>query len=144
MFSCQITERFLFFSLVLVRILKFLFLGWSSLLPIEVGIAESSTGRSSSLILLSFMIPGHPFSKFFILFIKFFARRLVSVGFICKPLSPRFLALIFVLSIMSVSSWRRCLVSLLNAAFPSSVCKVGVEITNFAVRKVISYKIFKR
>ena len=61
----------------------------------------------------------------------FSKRRLVPVGCRCKLLLARFLALIFLLSIMSLSSWRRWLVSwfTVNAAFPSSVRKVGVEIT---------------
>ena len=71
------------------------------------------------------------FSKTFIELKRFLARRLVPVGFRCKPLLPRFLALIFLLSIMSISSWRKWFVRWLtvNAAFPSSVRKVGVEIT---------------
>ena len=48
-------------------------------------------------------------------------------GFSCKPFLPRILALIFLLSIMSKSIWRKGLVSWLtvNAAFPSSVRKGG-------------------
>ena len=84
-------------------------------------------------ILLSFMIPEHSFAfqKLFIELKRFFARRLTPVGFRCKPLLASFVALIFLLSILSISSWRRWLVSWLtvNAAFPSSVRKSGVEIT---------------
>ena len=69
---------------------------------------------------------------------KFFARRLVLVEFRCKPLLPRILALIFLLSIMSISSWRGWLVSWLtvNAAFPSSVRKVDVEITTLQLGRL--------
>ena len=133
MFSCPIIGRFRFSSLILVRAFKFLFSGWSTLLFIEVGISESNTKGCSGSILFSFEIPGHPFAfqKLFIELKRFLARRLVPVGFRCKPLLPRFLALIFLLSIMPISSWRRWFVRWLtvNAAFPSSVRKVGVEIT---------------
>ena len=106
MFSCPIISRFWFFSLILVRGFKFLFSGWSKVLFIEVGISESNTKGCSGSILFSFMIPGHPFAfqKLFIELKRFLARRLVPVGFRCKPLLPRFLALIFLLSIMSISS----------------------------------------
>ena len=133
MFSCSIIDRFRFFSLILVRAFKFLFSGWPTLLFIEVGISESNTKWCSGSILFWFKIPGHPFAfqKLFIEFTRFFTRRLVPVGFRCKPLLPKFLALIFLQSIMSISSWRRWFVSWLtvNAAFPSSVRKAGVEIT---------------
>ena len=133
MFSCPIIGRFRFFSLILVRAFKFLFSDWSTLLFIEVDISESNTKGCLVSILFLFIIPGHPFT-FQILFIEleiFFARRLLPVGFRCKPLLPRFLAFIFLLTKMSISSWSRWLVSLLtiNAAFPSSVRKVGVKIT---------------
>ena len=71
------------------------------------------------------------FSKTFYKAKRFFASRLMSGGFRCKPLLPRFLTLIFLLSIMSISSWRRWLVNWLNcyATFPSSARKLGVKIT---------------
>ena len=87
----------------------------------------------SGSTLFSFEIPGHPFAfqKLFIELKRFLTRRLVPVGFRWKPLLPRFLALIFLSSIMPISSWRRWFVSWLTVmfAFPSSVHKVGVEIT---------------
>ena len=57
-----------------------------------------------SSILSSFMIPGHPFTyqKNFIELKRFSARRVILVGFRCKPLLPRFLALIFLLSVMPI------------------------------------------
>ena len=106
MFSCPIIGRFQFFSLTLVRTFKFLFSGWSTLLFIEVGTSESNTKWCSGSIFFSFMIPGHPFAfqKLFKKLKRFFARRLVPVGFRCNPLLPRFLALIFLSSIMFISS----------------------------------------
>ena len=75
------------------------------------------------------MILGHLFilQKLLIEFLKILARRLVLFGFSCKPFLPRILVLIFLLSIMSKSIWRKGLVSWLtvNAAFPSSVRKGG-------------------
>ena len=132
MFSCPVIGRFQFFSLTLFRTFKFLFSGWSTLLFIEVGTSESNTKGCSGSIFFLFMTPGHPFAfqKLFIELKRFFARRFVPVGFRCNPLLPRFLALIFLSSILSISSWRGWLVSWLtvNAAFPSSVRKAGVEI----------------
>ena len=111
---------------------KFLFSAWSSLSLIEVGNVESNTQGCSRSIFLSFMILWHPlaFQKGFIELKRFSLRRLVPVEFRCKPLLPRFLVLILLLSIMSLSSWRRWSVSWItvNAAFSSSVRKVGVEI----------------
>ena len=106
MFSCPIIGQLRFFGLILVRLFKFLFSGWSTLLFIEVGISESNTKGCSGSILFSFEIPGQSFAfqKLFIELKRFLARRLVPVGFRCKPLLPRFLALIFLLSIMSISS----------------------------------------
>ena len=139
MFSCPGIGRFRFSSLILVKTFKLLFSGWSSLLFIEVGIAESSTKGYSGSIFLSFMIPRHPFTfqELFIELKRFFPRRLVPVGFRYKPFLPRFLALIILLSIMSVSSQRR-LVSWLtvNTAFPSSIRKVGVEITTLQLGRL--------
>ena len=105
-YSFPIIGRFRFFSLILVRPFKFLFSSWSSLLFIELGIAEQNTEECPGSILLSFMIPGHPFTfqKLLIELKRFFARRLELVGFRCKPFLLRFLALIFLLSIMSISS----------------------------------------
>ena len=118
-FSCSIIGRFWFFSLVLIRAFKFLLSCWSSLLFIEAGIVESFY-----------------FSKTFYRASRFFARRLVPVVFSCKPLLRRFLASIFLLSIISISSWRKWLVSwlIVNAALPSSVLKAGMEITTFHLR----------
>ena len=133
MSSCPTLGQFRFFSLILGRTFKILFSGWPLLLFIEVGIAESNTEGCSGSILLSLMIPGHPFTfqKLFIELKIFFPRQVVPVGFRCKPLLPRFIALIFLLSIMSISNWKRWLVSWLtvNVDFQSSVCKVGKEIT---------------
>ena len=131
MFSCPIIGQFRIFSLILVRAFKCLFSGWSTLSFIEVGISESNTEGCSGSTLFSSKIPGHPFAfqKLFIELKRFLARQLEPVGFRYKPLLPRYLALIFLLSIMYISSWRRWFVSWLpvNAAFPSSVRKVGVE-----------------
>ena len=60
MFSSPMIGRFWFFSLILVRAFKFLFLGWSSLLFTVVSIAESNIEGCSGSTFLSFMIPGHP------------------------------------------------------------------------------------
>ena len=98
--------RFQFLSLILLRVFKFHFSGWSTLLFIEVELSESNTKECSNSILFSFKIPGHPFAfqKHFIELKRFFARRLVPVGFRCKLMLPGFLALIFLLSIISISS----------------------------------------
>ena len=103
-FSCPIIGRFRFFSLILVRAFTFLFSSWSSLLFIEVDTSESNTEGCSGSTLFSFTIPGHPFAfqKPFIELKRFFARRLVPIGFTGKPLLPIFLALIFLLSKMSI------------------------------------------
>ena len=62
MFSFPKIGRFWFFSLILDRSFKCLFLGWSPPLFIEVGIAESKTGGCSGSILLSITVPGQPFT----------------------------------------------------------------------------------
>ena len=69
MFYCPIIGRFWFFSLILVRTLKFLFSGSYLLSFIVVGIAKSNTEGYTASILLSFMTPGHSFG-FQILFIE--------------------------------------------------------------------------
>ena len=80
MFSYAIVERFRFFSLILVRVFKFLFSGWSLLLFIEVGILESNTkGCSGSILFFPFA-----FQYFFMELKRFFSRRLVPVGFRCS------------------------------------------------------------
>ena len=62
---------------ILVRTFKSLFQGWSSLVFIDVGTAESNTERYSGSILLSFMIPRHPFTiqKHFIKLKTFFVSH---------------------------------------------------------------------
>ena len=140
MFSCPIIGWFWFLSLILVRSFKFFLPGSCTQLFIDVGISESTTKECSGSILFSFIVPGRPFAfqKLFIELKRFFTKRLVPVGFGCKPLLPRFLALIFLLSIMPISIRRTWVLSSLtvNAAFTSSVRKVGVEITTLQLGKL--------
>ena len=103
-----------------------------------------SEGCSDS-ILLSFMILGHLFffsGTFYRVLKVFFARTFYRVyfiesksffairlpaGFRCQILLPRFLPLIFVLSITSKSIWRRWLVSWfnVNTALTLVIRKIG-------------------
>ena len=137
------------YDFIITTEMSFCHSAWSSLLFIKVGIEEWNTEGCSGSILLSFLIPGHSctFQELFVGLKIFFARQLVPGGFRCKPFVPRFLALIFLLSIIYISSWRKWLVSWLNvnSAFPSSVCKVGMEITTlqlgrFSVIKNLSFR----
>ena len=60
------------------------YIGQSSLVFIEVGIAKLNIEGYSGSVLLSFMIPGNPFTfqKLFIEF-KSFTKQAVPVGFRC-------------------------------------------------------------
>ena len=92
---------------MLVRDFKFIFSGWSTLLFIEMDVLESNTegcSGSGAIVYISDTWTSFAFQKRFIGIKRFFARRLVPVGFRYKLLLPRFLALIFLLSIMSISS----------------------------------------
>ena len=125
-FSCSIIRQFRFWSVIFWSgLLNFFFQDGSRYYLLRWAFQKQILKDAQVQYSFQVVIPAHPFAfqKFFIELKRFVAIKLLSVGFRCKPLLPRFLALIFLLSVMSISSLRRWLVSWLtvNAAFSSSI-----------------------
>ena len=106
--SWAIIERFLFFSLKLSRkpVVR-------DVLLLLLNEADSGLKGCSDSTILLFEKSEHPlvFQNFLIAFRKFLLKCFEPDWFKCKPLSPRWLAFMLLLFIVSIFSWKKCFVS---------------------------------